>query len=109
MIYAAATHSSSKAQSSDYSNLVAHRHLLRCASRLQRLMETYVSTPNLTSPISSTFGRPKYLSLLKAAPEGRHYSGVGGAGAVVILGGGCGGSSNLSFCSNRLSSASGSV
>ena len=52
---------------------------------------------------------PKYLSLLKPTPEGRHYSGVGGTGAAVILGGGWAGSSSLSFCSNRRSSASGSV
>ena len=55
------------------------------------------------------FWEPKYLSLLEPTPEGRHYSGVGGTGATVILGGGWAGSSSLSFCSNRRSSASGSV
>ena len=55
------------------------------------------------------FWKPKYLSLLGPTPEGRHYSGVGGTGAAVILGGGWTGSSSLSFCSNRRSSASGSV
>jgi RNA-directed DNA polymerase len=55
------------------------------------------------------FWEPKYLSLLEPTPEGRHYSGVGGTGAAVILGGGWAGSSSLSFCSNRRSSASGSV
>ena len=55
------------------------------------------------------FREPKYLSLLEPTPEGRHYSGVGGTGVAVILGGGWAGSSSLSFCSNRRSSASGSV
>jgi MFS transporter, FSR family, fosmidomycin resistance protein len=55
------------------------------------------------------FWEPKYLSLLEPTPEGRHYSGVGGTGAAAILGGGWPGSSSLSFCSNRRSSASGSV
>jgi class 3 adenylate cyclase len=31
------------------------------------------------------FGEPKYLSLLEPTPEGRHYSGVGGTGATVIV------------------------
>jgi len=35
------------------------------------------------------FWEPKYLSLLEPTPEGRHYNGVGGTGAAVILGGGC--------------------
>src|SRR5215831_5464951 len=55
------------------------------------------------------FGGPKYLSSLEPTPEGRHYSGVGGTGAAVILGDGWAGSSSLSFCSNRRSSGSGSV
>src|SRR5215469_8437932 len=55
------------------------------------------------------FWEPKYLSLLEPTPKGRHYSGVGGIGAAVILGGGWAGSSSLSFCSNSRSSASGSV
>src|SRR5262244_4590679 len=55
------------------------------------------------------FGEPKYLSSLEPTPEGRHYSGVGGTGAAVILGDGWAGSSSLSFCSNRRSSGSGSV
>ena len=42
----------------------------------------------------------------RQCPEGRHYSGVGGAGAVaVILGGGWVGSSSFSFSSKRLSSS----
>ena len=50
------------------------------------------------------------MRLLMSTPEGRHYSGVGGTGApVVILGGGWAGSSSFSFFSNRLSSGSGSV
>jgi len=55
------------------------------------------------------FEEPKYLNLLEPAPKGRHYSGVGGAVAAVILGGGWAGSSSLNFFSNRLSSGSGSV
>src|ERR1700747_1855840 len=55
------------------------------------------------------FGEPKYLSLLEPTPEGRHYSGVGGTGATVILGSGWAGSSSFNFFSNKLSSASGSV
>src|SRR5215813_467706 len=55
------------------------------------------------------FWTPKYLSLLKPTPEGRHYSGAGGAGAGVIFGGGWAGSSSLSFLSNKPSSGSGSV
>jgi hypothetical protein len=43
-------------------------------------------------------------------PEGRHYSGIGDAGApAVIFGDGWAGSTSLSFFSNRLSSGSGSV
>ena len=43
-------------------------------------------------------------------PEGRHYSGVGGAGALaVILGSGWAGRSSFSLFSKRLSSGSGSV
>jgi sterol desaturase/sphingolipid hydroxylase (fatty acid hydroxylase superfamily) len=52
---------------------------------------------------------PKYLNLLEPTPEGRHYSGVGVTGAAVILGGSWAGSSSFSLCSNRRSSASGSV
>src|SRR5262249_8772576 len=55
------------------------------------------------------FWTPKYLSLLKPTPEGRHYSGAGGAGGGVICGGGWAGSSSLSFLSNKPSSGSGSV
>src|SRR5215472_9508481 len=55
------------------------------------------------------FGSPKYLSLLELTPEGRHYSGVSDAGAVVILGGGWAGSSSFNFVSNRPSSGSGSL
>jgi hypothetical protein len=56
------------------------------------------------------FQGPKCLRLLRWAPEGRHYSRVGGAGALaVILGGGWAGSSSFSFFSKRLSSGSGSV
>ena len=55
------------------------------------------------------FWEPKYLSLLEPTPKGRHYSGVDGTGAAVILGDGWAGTSSLSFCSNRRSSASGSV
>jgi hypothetical protein len=55
------------------------------------------------------FEGSKYLRLLDPILKGRHYSGLGGAGAAVILGGGWAGSSSLSFCSNRLSSGSGSV
>src|SRR5262249_24493445 len=55
------------------------------------------------------FWEVKYLGLLELTPEGRHYSGVGGTGAAEIVGGGWAGSSSLSFCSNRRSSASGSV
>ena len=41
--------------------------------------------------------------MLEPTPKGRHYSGVGGAGALaVILGGGWTGSSSFSFFSNRL-------
>src|SRR5947209_6772796 len=59
---------------------------------------------SLTSPIRALL-RIYYLRLLRSTPEGRHYIGVGGAGALaVILGGGWAGSSSLSFFSNRLSS-----
>src|SRR5437016_5455514 len=52
----------------------------------------------------------KYLRSLESTPEGRHYSGIGDAGApAVIFGDGWAGSSSLSFFSNRLSSGSGSV
>ena len=56
------------------------------------------------------FKGSKCLRLLRWTPEGRHYSGVGGAGArAVILGGGWAGSSSFSLFSKRLSSGSGSV
>src|SRR5205814_9601153 len=55
------------------------------------------------------FKVPKWLRLLRPTPKGRHYSGIGGTGPAVILGGGWAGSSSLSFFSNRLSSGSGSV
>jgi len=56
------------------------------------------------------FKGSKCLILLRWTPEGRHYSGVGGAGALaVILGGGWAGSSSFSLFSKRLSSGSGSV
>src|SRR5260221_7459656 len=56
------------------------------------------------------FKGSKCLRLLRWTPEGRHYSGVGGAGALaVILGGGWAGSSSFSLFSKRLSSGSGSV
>jgi hypothetical protein len=52
----------------------------------------------------------KYLRSLESTPEGRHYSGIGDAGApAVIFGDGWAGNSSLSFFSNRLSSGSGSV
>jgi hypothetical protein len=52
----------------------------------------------------------KCLRSLRWTPEGRHYSGVGGAGALaVILGGGWAGRSSFSLFSKRLSSGSGSV
>jgi hypothetical protein len=34
------------------------------------------------------FGGCKYLRSLEPTPEGRHYSGIGGTGPAVILGGG---------------------
>jgi hypothetical protein len=34
------------------------------------------------------FMAPKGLKLLRPTPEGRHYSGIGGTGPAVILGGG---------------------
>jgi hypothetical protein len=34
------------------------------------------------------FKAPKCLRLLRLTPEGRHYSGIGGTGPAVILGGG---------------------
>jgi membrane fusion protein, multidrug efflux system len=34
------------------------------------------------------FNTPKYLRLLRPTSEGRHYSGIGGTGPAVILGGG---------------------
>jgi hypothetical protein len=34
------------------------------------------------------FGGCKYLRSLEPTPEGRHYSGIGGTGSAVILGGG---------------------
>src|SRR5271169_4785834 len=34
------------------------------------------------------FKVPKWLRLLRPTPEGRHYSGIGGTGPAVILGGG---------------------
>src|SRR5580693_3079575 len=50
----------------------------------------------------------KYLRSLESTPEGRHYSGIGDAGApAVIFGDGWAGNSSLSFFSNRLSSGSG--
>jgi len=55
------------------------------------------------------FEEPKYLNLLEPAPKGRHYSGVGGAGAGVIFGGGWAGSSSFNFFINKLSSGSASV
>jgi len=56
------------------------------------------------------FKGSKCLRLLRWTPEGRHYSGVAGAGArAVILGGGWAGRSSFSFFSKRLSSGSGSV
>ena len=56
------------------------------------------------------FKGSKCLILLRWTPEGRHYSRVGGAGALaVILGGGWAGSSSFSLFSKRLSSGSGSV
>src|SRR4051794_5376058 len=55
------------------------------------------------------FKVPKWLRLLRLTPKGRHYSGIGGTGPAVILGGDWAGSSSLSFFSNRLSSGSGSV
>ena len=46
----------------------------------------------------------KCLRLLRRTPEGRHYSGVGGAGAMaVILGGGWAGSFSFSFRRSRFS------
>jgi thiosulfate reductase cytochrome b subunit len=48
------------------------------------------------------------LRLLRWTPEGRHYSGVGGADALaVILGCGWAGSSSFSFFNKRFSSVSG--
>src|SRR5205085_8673540 len=43
------------------------------------------------------FKVPKWLRLLRPTPKGRHYSGIGGTGPAVILGGGWAGSSSLSF------------
>ena len=52
----------------------------------------------------------KCLRSLRWTPEGRHYSGAGGAGALaVILGCGWAGRSSFSLFSKRLSSGSGSV
>ena len=55
------------------------------------------------------FRAPKWLRLLRPTPKGRHYSGIGGTGPAVILGGGWAGNSSFSFSSKRLSSGSGSV
>src|SRR5690348_1009554 len=55
------------------------------------------------------FRTPKWLRLLRPTPKGRHYSGIGGTGPAVILGGGWAGNSSFSFSSKRLSSGSGSV
>src|SRR3954454_24458193 len=42
---------------------------------------------------------PKWLRLLRPTPKGRHYSGIGGTGAAVILGGGWAGRSSFGFVS----------
>jgi hypothetical protein len=55
------------------------------------------------------FRTPKWLRLLRPTPKGRHYSGIGGTGPAVILGGGWAGRSSFSFVSKRLRSGSGSV
>src|ERR1700730_9819145 len=55
------------------------------------------------------FSTPKWLRLLRPTPIGRHYSGIGGTGPAVILGGGWAGRSSFSFVSKRLRSVSGSV
>jgi len=55
------------------------------------------------------FSTPKWLRLLRPTPIGRHYSGIGGTGPAVILGGGWAGRSSFSFVSKRLRSGSGSV
>ena len=56
------------------------------------------------------FEEPKCLKLLAPVAESLHYKEVGeGSWSAVILGGGCCGSSSLSFSSSSLSSGSGSV
>jgi hypothetical protein len=55
------------------------------------------------------FWTPNYLNLLEPTPEGRHYSGVDGAAAAVIFGGGWAGIASFNLFSNRSSSGSGSV
>src|SRR5947207_15883636 len=82
-----------------------------CAAKESAILGSLNATGPAISPTSrfEHFKVPKWLRLLRPTPKGRHYSGIGGTGPAVILGGGWAGSSSLSFFSNRLSSGSGSV
>src|SRR5205823_12743622 len=82
---------------------------------LQNTSPQFEASQALNEPVLAQLRRfehfraPKWLRLLRPTPKGRHYSGIGGMGPAVILGGGWAGNSSFSFSSKRLSSGSGSV